>query len=180
MDKFAGNFRRLGRVDPSAIKEKARLLTEEDWSANDWRQKRFDAHADTQTIQLIFDEDFRHERPTLQENYFELGFDSLLQPLIEIIRDYYTGDGYIVRAILVRLKPRGTIPPHVDTGYTLMNCRRIHMPVLSTDQAEFTVAGERQVMTEGELWEINNAREHSVVNNADQGRVHLIVDWVPT
>jgi quercetin dioxygenase-like cupin family protein len=60
-----------------------------------------------------------------------------------------------------------------------MNCRRIHMPVVSTDQVEFTVGGESQVMKEGELWEINNAREHSVVNKGDDRRVHLIVDWVP-
>ncbi len=169
----------LGRVDASAIREKTQMLTEADWGANDWRQKRFDTHADTQTIELIFDTDFRHEDPTLREKYFELGFDSLLAPTIETISDYYTGDGYVVRAILVRLKARGTIPSHVDTGYSLMRCRRIHMPVASTDQVEFTVGGERQVMREGELWEINNAREHSVVNKGNDCRVHLIVDWVP-
>jgi hypothetical protein len=47
MDKFAGNFRMLGQVDVSAIKEKTQMLTEEDWAADDWRQKRFDTHADT-------------------------------------------------------------------------------------------------------------------------------------
>lgn len=179
MDKFAGNFRRLGRVDPAAIYEKTRSLTEDDWAANEWRQKRFDAHADTQTIELIFDTDFRHEEPTRRDKYFELGFDALLEPLIDVISNFYTGDGYVVRAILVRLKGRGVIPKHVDTGYTLMNCRRIHMPIVSSDQVEFTVGGEQQVMKEGELWEINNAREHSVVNKGDDGRVHLIVDWVP-
>jgi Aspartyl/Asparaginyl beta-hydroxylase len=179
MDKFSGNFRLLGRVDSSPILEKTQLLTEADWVANVWRQKRFDTHADTQTIELIFDTDFRHEDPTPREKYFELGFDTLLEPLVETINDFYTGDGYVVRAILVRLKGRGTIPTHVDTGYTLMNCRRIHMPVVSTDQVEFTIGGEQQVMKAGELWEINNAREHSVVNKGDDGRVHLIIDWVP-
>jgi hypothetical protein len=64
MDKFAGNFRMLGQVDVSAIKEKTQMLTEEDWAADEWRQKRFDTHADTQTVQLIFDADFRHEAAT--------------------------------------------------------------------------------------------------------------------
>ena len=169
----------LGRMDASAIREKTETLTEDDWAADDWRQNRYDAHADTQTVQLIFDTDFRHEDPTLREKYFELGFDSLLEPVIETIRDYYTGDGYMVRAILVRLKARGTIPKHVDAGYSLMSCRRIHMPIVSAGKVEFTVGGEQQVMNEGELWEINNAREHSVINHGDGGRVHLIVDWVP-
>jgi hypothetical protein len=179
MDKFAGNFRLLGQVDASAIREKTQMLSEDDWAADDWRQNRFDAHADTQTVQLIFDTDFRHEEPTRREKYFELGFDALLEPLIETIRDYYTGDGYVVRAILVRLKAQGIIPQHVDTGYTLMNCRRIHMPVVSTDKVEFTVGGEQRVMSQGELWEVNNARAHSVVNKGNDSRVHLIVDWVP-
>jgi hypothetical protein len=179
MEKFAGNFRMLGQVDASAIRDKTQSLTEDDWAADDWRQNRFDAHADTQTIPLIFDTDFRHENPTRREKYFELGFDSLLEPVIETIRDYYTGDGYVVRAILVRLKAQGSIPQHIDTGYTLMSCRRIHMPIVSTDRVEFTVGGEQQVMNQGELWEINNAREHSVVNKGNDRRVHLIVDWVP-
>ena len=34
-------------------------------------------------------------------------------------------------------------------------------------------------MSQGELWEINNARPHAVVNKGEEGRVHLIVDWVP-
>lgn len=180
MDKFAGNFRLLGRVDASPILAKTQSLTEADWAANEWRQNRFDTHADTQTIELIFDTDFRHENPTPRDMYFQLGFDTMLESLIDTINNFYTGDGYIVRAILVRLKGRGVIPAHVDSGYSLMNCRRIHMAVVSTDQVEFTVGGEHQVMKPGELWEINNAREHSVVNTSDQERVHLIVDWVPT
>jgi len=179
MDKFAGNFRLLGRVDAAGIFAKAQSLSDADWAANEWRQNRFDTHADTQTIELIFDTDFRHENPTPRDMYFQLGFDALLEPLIETISNFYTGDGYIVRAILVRLKGRGVIPAHVDSGFSLMNCRRIHMAVVSTDQVEFTVGGEQQVMKPGELWEINNAREHSVINKGDDGRVHLIVDWVP-
>jgi quercetin dioxygenase-like cupin family protein len=60
-----------------------------------------------------------------------------------------------------------------------MNCRRIHIPVISTARVEFTVGGEQRVMNQGELWEVNNAREHSVVNKGDESRVHLILDWVP-
>ncbi len=44
----------LGRVDASAIREKTQTLSEDDWAANDWRQNRFDAHADTQTAQPPF------------------------------------------------------------------------------------------------------------------------------
>ena len=33
-------------------------------------------------------------------------------------------------------------------------------------------------MAEGELWEINNRREHAVANNSDSDRIHLILDYV--
>ena len=181
MDKFPGNFRQLDTVDVSDIKGKVLALTDEDWSAYDFRQNRpKSAQVETQSVPLIFDEDFRHENPTVREMYVELGCEALLAPILEPISDYYTGDGYIVRALLTRLKPQGVIPPHVDNGYSLLNCRRIHIPVVSTDRVEFTVGGEQRTMKEGELWEINNAREHSVVNASEQGRVHLIIDWVPT
>ncbi len=180
MDKFIGNFRRLDRVDVSGIKSKVLALTDDDWEAYSFRQNRAgSAQAETQTIRLIFDEDFRHDDATVREKFFELDCDTLLEPIFRSVSDYYTGDGYVVRALLVRLKPQGVIPTHIDTGYSLLNCRRIHIPVLSTGQVEFTVGGEQQVMKEGELWEINNARVHSVVNRGDQGRVHLIIDWVP-
>ncbi len=180
MDKFAGNFRLLDVCDVSAIEERVAALSEADWEAANWRQERFEAHRDTQTIELIFCKDFRHEDPAKRDRYFELDCDRLLAPVVERISDYFTGDGYLVRALLVRLKPRGKIPAHVDKGYLLMNSRRIHIPITSNDQVLFSVGNEMRVMKEGELWEINNARIHSVENNSDRGRVHLIIDWVPT
>lgn len=181
MDKFAGNFRQLDQVDVSELQTKVLAFAEDEWDSYTWRQNRpGSAQADTQSIPLVFDEDFRHEDPTRREMYFELDCDSLLEPVIESISDFYTGDGYVVRALLTRLKPQGEIPPHVDNGYSLLHCRRIHIPLLSSDGVEFTVGGEKRVLKEGEVWEINNAREHSVFNKSDQRRIHLIVDWVPT
>jgi quercetin dioxygenase-like cupin family protein len=180
MDKFAGNFRLLDVCDVSAIKDTVAALSEDDWNAVNWRQKRFEAHNHTQTIELIFDRDFRHENPTVHPKYHELGCDTLLAPVVDAISDYFTGEGYAARAILVNLKPGGEIPTHVDTGHSLMNSRRIHVAIISNDQVVFNCGNEKRVMKEGELWEINNARVHSVENRGEKGRVHLIVDWVPT
>jgi hypothetical protein len=34
-------------------------------------------------------------------------------------------------------------------------------------------------MKEGEIWEVNNdKKKHSVHNNGDEDRVHLLIDWV--
>jgi hypothetical protein len=180
MGTFEGNFRRLGRFDIPELKEKVLALTEADWNAATWRQKRFEAHKDTQTIALIFDQDYRHENPTKHATYFELGCDRLLAPFAETIAENFTGSGYIVRAILIRLKPGGMIDEHVDTGPSLTIGRRIHVPIATSDRCVFTVGGEAIAMAEGEMWEINNTRIHSVRNDGDEGRVHLVIDWVVT
>lgn len=180
MDKFDGNFRQLSICDVSAIRQNVLAFTAADWEAESWRQEKFEAHRDTQTIELVYTKDFRYEPPAKRDKYAELNCDDLLAPMVEAISDYYTGDGFVARALFVRLKAHGAIPIHVDAGYPLMNARRIHTAITSNDQVVFTVGGEPRVMEEGELWEINNARPHQVVNQGDQSRVHLIIDWVPT
>lgn len=178
MDKFEGNFRLIDTCEIAPLQEKVRALGEDDWGAIDWRQKRFEAHKHTQTIELVFDRDFRHENPTKHAMYDRLGCDELLAPILESIADYFTGDGYAVRLLLVRLLAKGRIPQHVDTGYSLCTARRIHVPVITNDGVIFTVGGEPRALPAGEIWEINNTRAHSVENTSDQDRVHLIVDWV--
>ena len=35
-------------------------------------------------------------------------------------------------------------------------------------------------MKEGEIWEINNnEKEHSVENNGNEDRIHLLIDFLP-
>jgi hypothetical protein len=180
MEKFDGNFRLIDTCDIAPLLAKVRALGEEDWGAVDWRQQRFDAHKYTQTIELIFDRDFRHENPTKHAMYDRLDGDAVVGPILESIADFYTGEGYPVRLLLVRLLAKGRIPQHVDTGYSLTTARRIHVPVITNDGVIFTVGGEARALPPGEIWEINNTREHSVENTSDQNRVHLIVDWVVT
>lgn len=180
MGKFDGNFRLIDTCDISPLLARVSELGEDDWGAVDWRQQRFEAHRYTQTIELIFDRDFRHENPTKHEMYDSLECDAVVAPILESIADFYTGEGYPVRLLLVRLLAKGQIPKHVDTGYSLTTARRIHVPVITNDGVIFTVGGEARTLAAGEVWEINNTREHSVENMSNQDRVHLIVDWVVT
>ncbi|RME98570.1 MAG: hypothetical protein D6773_14225, partial [Alphaproteobacteria bacterium] len=88
------------------------------------------------------------------------------------------GPGYFIRMILTRLQPRASITPHVDDGYSLKRCHRIHVPVLTTPDCTFTVGATTMNMRAGEMWEINNRAIHAVDNASDAPRVHLIMDYV--
>jgi quercetin dioxygenase-like cupin family protein len=88
-------------------------------------------------------------------------------------------DGYIFRAILVNLPAHKSIPPHIDSGKSLEIPRRLHIPIVTNPDCYFTVGSISKQMKEGEVWEINNdKRQHSVVNDGDTDRIHLIVDFI--
>jgi len=122
---------------------------------------------------------FRDEytKPDYRELYFELQDE--LKPVIDCIADFYQNNGFLVRMLLTKMPAGSAIPEHVDSGPALMNCHRVHIPITSSDKVVFVVGGEEKNMQVGEFWEINNALSHSVENQGDEDRIHLIIDWMP-
>ena len=185
---FEGNFRKIGQVDVAGLAKLVDDFSEQDWNAAAYRQQRYEVHRDTQTIGLVFDEDFRHSHPTrlpaLQK------FEEPLRPILELIADYYEGSeqgqelirefgyGYFIRATLVRLRAGGKIDSHTDNNFSLSHSHRVHVPLTSNEQVSFTVGKESRVLHPGEVVEINNRRRHSVANDGATERVHLILDFV--
>jgi quercetin dioxygenase-like cupin family protein len=185
---FAGNFRHIGNVDPAPLAALTETLSEAQWAANTFRQQKYEVHRDTQTIGLVFDPDFRHTHPTrlpLLEKFVQD-----LRPVLALVADYYesgadaaalidsNGLGYFIRATLVRLAPGGTIAAHTDNNFSLTHSHRVHVPLITNDAVWFQVGSDRRSLRAGEVWEINNRRMHSVGNDGDAARVHLILDYV--
>jgi hypothetical protein len=187
---FDGNFRRIGRVDIGPMKALIARLPADAWDAESMRQQRYEVHRDTQTINLVHDPDFRHtnttRHPAMQF------FEPALRPVLDVAARYFDrspkgrqlttrhGLGYFVRANLVRLRPGGAIAEHQDKNFSLAHSHRVHVPVVTNDKVRFTVGSETIHMAEGAVFEINNRRMHSVRNDGDTGRVHLILDYVLT
>ena len=185
---FAGNFVHIGNVEVAALKQRVLELPEQQWQGEAFRQQRYEVHRDTQTVPLVFDPDFRHTHPTrlpvLQV------FESLIRPTLKMAADHFDdspkgqqlfkqyGMGYFVRANLVGLKSGGEITRHTDNNFSLVHSHRLHLPIITNQEVEFTVGEETINMQEGELYEINNRRMHSVKNAGAANRVHLILDYV--
>lgn len=162
--------------DIAAIKSRLSDVPEARWGESG-RENRFEVHRQTQALLLIHDDDFRHSNPTYRPLYSE--FESELKPLIDFVADKFEHNGIVVRLLFAKLKAGGTIPAHIDDRYSLVNCHRIHIPIITNDQNVFMVGGEEKYLREGEVWEINNATVHAVNNNSGEDRVHLILDWAP-
>lgn len=97
-------------------------------------------------------------------------------PYIKSILEKF-GEPYVRTVRLSILHPGESIDEHSDTYIALKYGQvRLHVPIVSNDQVEMTIGGEKRVWKEGELWYGDFAAPHSVINNGDTPRIHLMFD----
>ena len=80
------------------------------------------------------------------------------------------------RSRLMRLEGGCEVPPHIDINYHWYNRVRIHVPITTTEDVLFYVGDRHVHMGAGEAWIFDSWREHTVKNNSDKTRVHLVLD----
>ncbi len=185
---FSGNYLHIGDVDVWSLKQLLLGLEDGQWQSETLRQQRYEVHRDTETINLVFDPDFRHTHPTKLP--ILRVFEHSMHPVLTAIADHYDqsdkgralakshGRGYFVRANIVKLRTGGEIPAHADGNFSLAHSHRVHLPIVTNDDVRFSVGGEDCHLPEGGLFEINNRRTHHVVNAGKEDRTHLILDYV--
>jgi len=91
---------------------------------------------------------------------------------------HYLGCKKLGRVIITKLAPGGVIYPHIDEGEVPKVYERFHYVIQGTSGNIFTIDGRQQEMRTGQLWKVNVRKEHSVVNQSDRDRIHLIMDVV--
>ena len=169
------NFNFVESVSIKDIKILINVFLDKDWKEFKHRQKTFKVHEETLTIPIIYNINF--DKNLKKKQGIEGVFNSFLGMLKNIFIERY-GEGDIVRAILVKLPANKSIEAHQDFGESLENTRRYHLPIETNDKVLFTVGGETKNLKAGDIWEIKNTdKVHSVKNNGETDRVHLIVDW---
>lgn len=82
------------------------------------------------------------------------------------------------RSRLMGLGPGGAVPEHVDTNYYWRTHVRVHVPIITNPQVDFTCGGETVQMAPGDCWVLDTFRRHHVENGGDGQRVHLVLDTV--
>jgi hypothetical protein len=84
------------------------------------------------------------------------------------------------RVRLSRLAPGSVIRPHRDICKEAASIAfeqvRLHLPVVTNDRVTFLVGGERLRLLPGRLYYVDFTKLHSVRNDGDEARVHLILD----
>lgn len=173
------NYKFVGNCDVSLLKNKINQLSEQDWLEHQLRQNVFEAHKHTNTLEVLWDVNSISNNTIgkVHNNFFKLNLELFLKQIEPLYQSIY-GDGYFIRILITKLKSNTKIAPHIDGGNSLVNCKRTHIPILTSSECIFIVGEESKHMKEGEIWEINNGNKiHSVENNSNQDRIHMIIDY---
>jgi hypothetical protein len=150
-----------------------------DINVGDW--PRVDKYADTsfkETVSLV----------VLSKKYKVPGSEAVLHnqdreicraALIEVkkIEQFLNATASLVT--LNAIVPHGRIYTHTDPGDFFIKHHRVHLPLQTSAGAVMTVDDVEFHLERGVFCEIDNVRPHSVVNNSDEYRVHLIIDLLP-
>ncbi len=78
---------------------------------------------------------------------------------------------------LMKLSPGSRIKEHTDHDLAAeRGTARLHIPITTNDDVVFRLNGTRVVLKEGECWYLRLSDPHSVENNGESDRVHLVID----
>ena len=175
-----GRIRELGPVDATALSDAILVQEEAAWHEHDYRQKTYDVHQQTQSIVLVFtDLEGWPEIAIVKES----GWDRLASVAVpimhDIIRKHYPPGGTIIRAVAAKLLAGGEITPHVDSHPSFHKGHRIHIPITTNSRVRFMIDGRPHQLQVGNAYEINNQKNHSVMNKGKEDRITFIFDYVP-
>jgi len=175
-----GRIRELGPVDSAALSEAILAQEEAAWHEDRYRQETYDVHRQTESIVLVFAVLEDWPRIDIRK---EPGWDRLASvafPIMhDIIRKAYPPGGTIIRAMAAKLLAGGKIKPHVDSHPSFHRGHRIHIPITTNSRVRFMIDGRPHQFEVGQAYEINNQKNHSVMNKGKEGRITFIFDYVP-
>ncbi len=82
------------------------------------------------------------------------------------------------RTRLMRLAGQAEVTRHADQGYYWAERMRIHVPIVTQPTVQFECDGQTINMAAGECWIFDTWRQHRVLNDAVESRIHLVCDTV--
>ena len=170
----------LGSVDSAALADAILAQDEQAWCEDQKRQQVFDVHRETESIVLVF---VNLECWPEIEIVKQPGWDRLANVAVPVMHDiidrHYPKGGTIVRAMAAKLLAGGKIRPHTDTHPSFHIGHRIHVPITTNPRVRFMIDGRPHQLEVGKAYEINNQKNHSVMNKGTEDRITFIFDYVP-
>jgi hypothetical protein len=172
--------RELGPVDSASLVEAILAQDEIAWREEEHRQQAYDVHRQTESIVLVFANlEVWPEIEIRKEPGWNRLADLAVPLMHGIIEKHYPPGGAIIRARAAKLLAGGKIAPHMDTHPSFHRSHRIHVPITTNPRVRFMVDGRPHRFQVGQAYEINNQKNHSVMNKGAEDRITFIFDYIP-
>ena len=169
-----------GSVDIAALSDAILSQDEQAWWEDPKRQNIFDVHRETESILMVFvNLDSWPEIEILKQPGWDRLADAAVPVMHDIIERFYPKGGTIVRAMAAKLLAGGKIRPHTDTHPSFHYGHRIHVPITTNSRVRFMIDGRPHRLEVGRAYEINNQKNHSVMNKGAEDRITFIFDYIP-
>jgi hypothetical protein len=180
MAAIDGHLRDLGPVSRDVTEPLiAKLLANEElWGAD--RTCFSTAIPGAQHIVLKFPDRYpnSHTPASFRSNWSD--WKPLLAPIIDdLITRLGIGVCDTSKILFTRLNAGHHIPTHVDENPSSRIPHKIHLPLITNPGVIFRIDGAPYHLAAGSAYELNNLLPHSVHNESDTARVHLIFDCYP-
>lgn len=111
-------------------------------------------------------------------------FHGAMKPTAELKRCQYLLQVFaslgatVGRSRLMRLSGHAEVTRHVDQGYYWIERVRVHVPIVTQPTVRFDCGDASINMAAGECWLFDTWRQHRVINDAEESRIHLVIDTV--
>ena len=173
-------LRELGTIDAAALRDTILGLDDVAWHEDKFRQETFYVHDQTRSIVMIaLDDSNWPYGPISRGPGWKRIADVALPVMHEIIRKHYPEGGEVMRAVAASLTAGANIKAHSDIHQSFHCAHRIHVPITTNPKVWFTINGRPFQFKLGQAYEINNQKQHSVVNRGAEDRITFIFDYIP-
>lgn len=116
----------------------------------------------------------RELKPAMVTDLGWHGFGVESEPAVDYVMGKLRGHSAYQR-MLSAVMPGHFIEPHVDRQASYW-MTRVHIPLTTNDRSSFVVGGVRHHLEVGKAYGVNTEALHSVTNEGETPRVHLMWD----
>jgi hypothetical protein len=173
-------LRDLGAIDATALRDA--IIGQDDvaWHEDEFRQKSYDVHHQTRSIVMLALDDTKWPERSVYQGHGWARIADIAVPIIqEIIEKHYPVGGELIRAVAAKLKAGANIKAHSDIHQSFHCAHRIHVPITTNPKVWFTIDGRPYQFKLDRAYEINNQKQHSVMNKGAEDRITFIFDYLP-
>jgi len=102
----------------------------------------------------------------------------LLSIMQKVVAPYDYDKGYFPRVMLAKMPPGSIIPMHTDGQTRGWIAHKIHIPIITNEEALFFVKDKTYHFEKGKAYEVNNSAMHGAQNKGATARIHLIFEYL--